>query len=194
MAHACEKFCNDNKLEISWEASPTIESVEVIVEKLSNSLKKNIENNGLNITLYDQSKIPPHPLHERYSQTLFYATADNYCDANNVGLTRESNAGRGPVDFKFNNGYSLNYLVEVKLTSNRDIVHAFEEQLPIYQQAENSSRAALLIIRVTNSATSIKRILTMEQNTRKEGKKVPRIFIIDGRLKPSASKAQTVQW
>jgi hypothetical protein len=38
--------------------------------------------------------------HESVAQRLFYGLADAYCEANDLDLSREANAGRGPVDFK----------------------------------------------------------------------------------------------
>lgn len=185
-----QAFCKSSPLQIPWTPTPTIGDLEVVIEKIVNQFKKNIEFNGLNIALYDHSVKPPEPLHERFSQTLFFATADNYCDANNIDLTRECNAGRGPVDFKFSKGYSLRYLIDVKLSSNKHLVQGFEEQLPTYQKAESTEHSAMLIIRVTKSDKSIKKILKLQHDAIAAGKRVPRIFIIDGLLKPSASHKQ----
>lgn len=56
--------------------------------------------------------------HESAAQLLFYGVADSYCAANNIDLSPESNAGRGPVDFKLSRGSTDKVIVEVKLTSN----------------------------------------------------------------------------
>jgi hypothetical protein len=184
-----QQYCDNDKLEISLQPIPTIDDIEDTVLQIINKFKKHIELNGLNIHLYNSEKKPPKPLHERFSQTLFYATADNYCDANNIGLTRESNAGRGPVDFKFNNG-RLNCIVEVKLSKSAYLVRGYTEQLSIYQKAENASRTIYVIIRVSQEINSIKTIQKLEKDVRATGQKVPRLIVIDGRLKPSASKKQ----
>lgn len=43
--------------------------------------------------------------HEHAVQLLFRGIAKHYCEANGVVLDPEVNLGRGPVDFKFSNGY-----------------------------------------------------------------------------------------
>jgi hypothetical protein len=37
---------------------------------------------------------------DRAAQLVFYGIADAYCSANNLDLSAEPNAGRGPVDFR----------------------------------------------------------------------------------------------
>jgi hypothetical protein len=78
-----------------------------------NGFKKNIEENKL--LLYREDG---RARHEVFAQRLFFAVADAYCDANNVDLSREVNAGNGPVDFKLSIGYKGRILVEVKKSSN----------------------------------------------------------------------------
>ncbi len=185
-----KKYCQLAPLQISWPKQPSIDDIESVIEKIVDQFKKNIEYNGLNIMLYRHDENPPTPLHERFSQTLLFATADSYCDANNIDLSRECNAGKGPVDFKFSKGYKLRYLVDVKLSSNTHIVQGFTEQLPIYEKAEDTKRSALVIIKVTKSDKSIKKILQLQHDAIQHGKRVPRIYVIDGTIKPSASKKQ----
>lgn len=77
---------------------------------------------------------------------LFYGIADAYCDANNIDLSRECNAGRGPVDFKLSRGAIDKVIVEVKLTSNNQLKHGVSKQVPIYMEQEKTYKAIYLII------------------------------------------------
>ncbi len=43
---------------------------------------------------------------EEAAQLAFRGIAQHYCQANNIVIDREVELGRGPVDFKFSNGYS----------------------------------------------------------------------------------------
>lgn len=43
--------------------------------------------------------------HEHAAQLVFRGIAQSYCRANNISIDAEVNLGRGPVDFKFSNGY-----------------------------------------------------------------------------------------
>ena len=60
------------------------------------------------------------------AERLFYAVADADREANNVDLNREPNAGNGRVDFKLSKGYTARVLVEVKKSSNSDLLNGFE--------------------------------------------------------------------
>lgn len=80
------------------------------------------------------------------SQLLFFGIACAYCYANNLDLSPEADAGRGPVDFKISMGASIKVLVEVKLTSNNQLAHGYEKQLPIYQKAEKSQKGIYLVL------------------------------------------------
>jgi hypothetical protein len=66
------------------------------------------------------------PQREVFAQRLFYATADTYCEANDVG----AKFGNRPVDFKLSTGYRGTLLVEVKKSDNPSLLHGFEVQLP----------------------------------------------------------------
>jgi hypothetical protein len=159
-----------------------------VVNKIIINFKKNIENNGLNEHLFvDKRKPKP----ERASQLLFYAIADAYCEANNLDLSREPNAGSGPVDFKVSGGYYKRVLVEMKLSSNSNIIRGFTDQLPAYEQSEESFASFYVIIKVTERSNSIVSLQKLYDQRIKEGKKTPEIIIIDGLIKPTASKRKT---
>lgn len=145
-----------------------------------------VEDNGLFQLFYDDSQ---NRKHERAAQLLFFGVADAYCEANNLELSREPNAGRGPVDFRVSKGYKARVNVEVKYSSNTSLLHGYTTQLPIYDRAEKTFHSIYLIIRTTESTATIDSLLELQKKDRASGKRVPDIIIVDGRYKPSASKA-----
>lgn len=104
-------------------------------------------------------------------------------------MNREPNAGRGPVDFKISNGYEARVNVEIKYTSN-NIKSGYEKQLPIYNAAERTQYSIFLIIKTTDSTKALDDLLKFRQSEVTSGKRAPEIFIVDGRINPSASKAK----
>jgi hypothetical protein len=119
---------------------------------------------------------------------LFFSLADVYCKANQIDISPETNSGGGAVDFKFSRGYQHRVLVEIKLSSNQQVVHGYRKQLPTYEQAEKTRRSAYVVVRVSDLQSRIKKVQKLHDKAIANGKKAPRLFVIDGRLKPSASK------
>jgi len=158
--------------------------VEDVVDKIIGQFKRNLEFNGLNQGLYVEGK----PRLERFSQLLFYAIADAYCEANDVDLNREPNAGNGPVDFKVSRGYSARVLVEIKLSSNSRLIKGYEKQLKAYEQAEATRSSYYVVVRVTRSEQGIKHLLERQQALIGDKTRFPKIVVIDATLKPSASR------
>jgi hypothetical protein len=162
-----------------------ISELRSVVEAIIKQFKKNMEENKLYEVLYDEKG---RLKHERFAQRLFYAVADSYCAANNVDLSREPDAGNGPVDFKLSTGYDTRILVEIKKSSNSSLLHGFETQLKAYQQSEGTDESIYLILKVSEAEYSINDVLAVRAKAVKEGKKVPEVYIIDATKKDSASK------
>lgn len=183
-----QKWATDHPFQFALSARPNIDELEGVVRQIVEQFKKNVEDNGLNECLYVKDRGLYKPRHERYSQLLFYSTADTYCKANNIDLSREPNAGNGPVDFKFSRGYELRILVEIKLSSSKKLVRGFAKQLPAYARSEDAKRTIYIILLVTRSEASIKAIRELIKKAEKEGREVPAVVVIDARIKPTASK------
>jgi hypothetical protein len=112
------------------------------VTKIVKQFKKLVEFNGLADSLFDEAD---RQRHEKFSQLLFFAVADSYCKANNLDLSREPNAGRGPVDFKLSQGQAR-VLDELKLSSNSKALDGLLAQLPEYAKAEESPYNILVLV------------------------------------------------
>lgn len=171
-------------LDLSEDAPVTAENILPVVRKICDHFRNLVEYNGLARVFWtDQRQVR----HERLAQLLFYAVAEAYCTANNLDLSPESNAGRGPVDFKLSRGNSAKVLVEVKWSKNSKLVHGFTTQLEEYAKAERTDSMILLVVQVRDSDKNIEAIKRLEAAAILAGKPVPEIKVVDGRMKASAS-------
>lgn len=162
----------------------SVDDIENITMSICAQFKKLVEHNGLNKLLYDEKK----PKHEPAAQLLFLGIADTYCKANDIDLSPETNKGRGAIDFKLSRGHNKKVLVEVKLSSNNNLEHGFDIQLPIYMSQEETQRAIYLIIDIghqKNIEKFIRKYDELDQTTKNKIKYI----VVDGTLKLSASIA-----
>ena len=135
--------------------------------------------------LYDSNG---EPKHESAAQLLFYGIADSYCDANDIDLTKEGNNGRGPVDFKLSRGAKDKVVVETKLTSNAQLRHGIEVQLPIYMEQERTRQAIYLIID-NGHPKALENFIIFYNELDQNIKGKVTYIIVDATPKLSASKA-----
>ena len=180
-----QEYAQEFPIALRLDVNPSLDDIQSVVRTIITQFRRNIEENGLNIHLYDGTGVP---LHERFSQRLFFAVADAYCKANNIDISPEANSGTGPVDFKFSRGYQFRVLAEIKLSSNQQVVHGFRKQLPTYEKSEKTNRSAYVVIRVDETKSRMQKVQRLYDKALADGKKVPELFIIDGRRKPTASK------
>jgi hypothetical protein len=174
----------EHPLDLKTIGPATAENILHLVRAICGHFRHLVEDCGLSRIFWtDDNKLR----HERLPQLLFFSVADCYCKANNIDLSPEVNSGRGPVDFKLSQGYAARVLVEIKWSKNTKLVHGFETQLEEYGKAEQTETSMLLVIRVTESEASIKRIQAIQTEAIRQGKRTPEISIIDGRMKDSAS-------
>jgi hypothetical protein len=99
----------------------------------------------------------------------------------------EVNNGRGPVDFKVSRGARDATLVEFKLASNSQLERNLENQVAIYEKANNSTQSYKVILLFTErEERTVKSVLRRLKAPAEAG-----IIVIDARQdnKPSASKA-----
>ncbi|MBZ5516680.1 MAG: hypothetical protein LAN62_17890 [Acidobacteriia bacterium] len=179
------EFAQRFPLKIEIKRPTTLSELRVVVDAIIEQFKRNVEENGLFEVLYDDRG---KPRRERFSQRLFYAIADSYCAANNVDISREPDAGSGPVDFKLASAYDARVLVEVKLSSHPRLMHGFETQLPTYQKSEGTEQSVYLIVRVPGSDRVVKNVLKLRDKKQADGQKVADVYVVDARPKKSASK------
>ncbi len=102
-------------------------------------------------------------------------------------VSREPNAGRGPVDFKVSYGSGDKSLIEFKLASNTSLKRNLQKQVDIYKMANRTRNAVTAIVCYTaKDQQKVARILWELKLQDDKG-----IVLIDARSdnKPSASKA-----
>ncbi len=118
------------------------------------------------------------PKREEAAQLLFFGIAEVYVRIAGLGVdvSREPHVGRGAVDFKVVSG-SARALVEVKLTSNSNLVRGYTEQLPAYGEAERTAELVYLV--------ALREVVA--ECTRKS-QQAPQLFEVDGTKRASASK------
>lgn len=107
--------------------------------------------------------------------------------ASPMDVNREVNNGRGPVDYKISYGNADKSLVEFKLARNKKLKTNLENQVQIYEQANDTDSSITVILYFTDGEfMRVKKILK-ELNI----DKAKNIVLIDGcsTNKPSASTA-----
>lgn len=161
-----------------------IGGVADIVKKIIEQFAFLIEKRALSKLLYYNNN----PRHEEVAQMLFFAVALSYCKANNLDITPEANTGTGEVDFKFSYGFDARVLVEIKLSTNPNVLKGYTKQLEAYKQSEETLEAFYVVIDVGRMGRKDKTLLAIKNKAVTANEKVSEITFIDGTLKPSASK------
>ena len=166
----------------------TKNGVRSIVEQIISQFKDLVENNSLYKLFYNDDKTRKK---EEAIQLLFYGIADKYCKDNDIDCSRETNSGRGPVDFKFSKGYKCKIAVEVKWSTN-DLDHGYDIQLPIYMKQENAELGYYIVVNAGTNDKKVNAFNAKYSNLDKETKDTKKYILIDGRYKESASIAKSI--
>jgi len=180
-----QKLAREAQLDLTLSLTPDLDEVYAVVLQICAHFKTLIEDNQLSQLLYDDGGLRKR---ESAAQLLFYGIASSYCKANNLDLSPEADSGRGPVDFKVSLGYNGRVLVELKLTSNKQLAHGFESQLPIYQTAEGGITKGIYLV-IDNGDISDGRRESFRRLVAAAGRNAPRVIMIDGHRRASASVA-----
>ena len=156
------------------------ETVKDIVLKICFKFKDLIENNALVKLLYEKDgKFRG----EKSVQLLFYGIADSYCDSFDVDISPELNSGRGNIDFKCSKGYKDRVIVEVKLTSNRQLIHGMKTQILEYAKAEKTNQLVYLVIDDLKNKEKIRKLYEEYNKMEKKSE----LIVINTEIKKSAS-------
>ncbi len=185
-AELSEKAVNDFPLNFaSLKLKPvTSENILHVTKTICEQYAKLIENNGWFEFLYDNAG---NLRNERFAQKLFYGIADQYCLANDLNLSREPNAGSGALDFKITKGYHAIVTVEIKYSSNTNLIKGYSIQLPTYNKAESANNSIYLVLQTTKTDNSIKQLQKINKTAKDKGERVPDVIIIDARPQKPAS-------
>ncbi len=168
---------------IRQPTAKNLDELERVVEQIVAHFQDLIEKNGLWYLLWHNGKAR----HEKAAQRLFFGIADAYCKANNLDISPETDSGAGPVDFKFSSGYDARVLVEIKLSTGK-VVSGYRTQLEVYKDAEKTMRAFYLVVDVGGMGEKLEKIFDIRNAWVSSGLRASRIEVVDGEMKPSASK------
>lgn len=122
---------------------------------------------------------------EKVVQRLIHLGAKYYVETNDMDISLEPDAGRGPVDFKFSRGEDIT-VVEVKLSSNPQYLHGYDVQVEEYAKAEETNQKIYVLIDVGNPGR-LKTIKEKHQARLDQGENPPELIIIDSTKKVAAS-------
>ena len=162
-----------------------LQSVTVIVDAIIGQFKHVIEDRDIWRQLYTDDLTPRF---EKSSQRLFFMSAHAYCEANDLDLTPEAETGRGPVDFKVSRGSADKILVEIKLSTNKQVVNGYDRQLRAYCDGEATRAARYVIIDVGQLGTKYKQVCAKRDAQLAATGNAPEVVLINGLPKRSASK------
>lgn len=171
-----------NPIELDKPQNKT-EAVQVVGSIITH-FKFLVEDKGLWKTLYHSGKRLP----ERYSQSLFFATAYSFCKANNLDVSPEVDTGTGLIDFKFSVGFSTRIVVEIKLSTNGKVVEGYTKQIARYNESEETSGGFYVIIDVGSMGRKDEYLIEEGNKARKEKVDPTTIVFVDALVQRSASK------
>jgi len=176
------KFPISIKKPSSASAPELIRITEEIISKFCDLVEKR----DLWRELYHDGK----PRLEKSAQRIFYAVAVAYCAANGIDITPEADTGRGPVDFKFSTGFDRRVLVEIKLSTNTNLLKGFTKQLEIYNEAEAPIAGYYVVLDVGHLRRKKKKLDLAALNHKVSGSGLSVVRYVNGLPKVSASKVK----
>lgn len=162
------------------------EEVYSMALAICKQFKHLIEHNRLSEMFFRKNRKPD----ETDWQLLLYTIADTYKTSQNldVSITREDNPGVGEIDFHLTRGSQANTVIEIKRSSNVDLLHGYRSQLAAYMKAERADSGIFIVILDKDNLEDIKNKLAEIQKDMKEnGEYIPEIIYVNGLRQPSAS-------
>lgn len=154
---------------------------------MCNQFKHLVEHNRISELFYRHNRTPD----ETDWQLLLYTVADTYKTAGKLDLsiTREDNPGIGEIDFHITKGAKANTVIEIKRSTNENLIHGYRTQLPAYMKAERAKSGIFMIIMEKNNIDEIKsKIAEVQKDMKNKGEYIPEIIYINGMHQQSASK------
>lgn len=162
------------------------------VEKLAREFQHAVEETDLWRALWDDGLVRPRP--EKIVQAIAGSMFAAHCRSADVDLTRESNLGRGPVDFKFSRGWEQRALLEVKLIPSTHFFTGASRQLPQYLRTERANVGVYLCVGYSDKDFTSERLNPVEDTLRHltaESGWDLRAIYVDAR--PSTKQSASVQ-
>lgn len=105
-----------------------------------------------------------------------------------MAITREDNPGVGEIDFHITKGSKANTVIEIKRSTNENLIHGYRTQLPAYMKAERAKTGIFMIIMEKDNIEEIKQKFTEVQKDMLDNDEyIPEIIYINGMKQYSAS-------
>ncbi|WP_312454951.1 hypothetical protein [Pseudescherichia sp.] len=185
-ARLSSSFSKEHPFDLSkFKRKLNIDDVENLVEEIINQFLDLVENKGLWKEMWTEEG---KNRKEKAAQRLLFAVAYSYCKANNLDISPEADGGNGPVDFKISQGFDAKVVVEIKLSTNNQLVHGFEKQLEIYKKADDTDRGFFVIMDVGFMRNKYRDLQIINTEFKKTNKRTSKIILIDANQRASASK------
>lgn len=163
------------------------QSVYQVACAILDQFKKLVEDNYMWKIFNRKGRKPDETDWQYYLMTV----ADTYIKASaaDVDVTRENNPGPGLLDFKFTRGSKGKTVVEIKRSSNQDLLHGYVSQLPDYYKAESAEFGIFLIIKESEAdLDKIESVFAHQGEMELKGEEAFLIIVVDAVPKSSASK------
>lgn len=164
-----------------------------VIDLVVTEFKRFIEQQGGWRLLWNDGNLKDKP--EEAAQLLFMGIARNYCKANNIVVDREVELGRGPVDFKFSNGYARRALLEIKKLHNGKFWNGLRYQLPSYLESDDCGHGWYVAVRYRNGGASkrwARDLPIIVRETAQRTRKNLRLRVLDATPKESASRIKSL--
>lgn len=148
-----------------------------------------VENTDAWRLLWDDAHSEHRP--EKIGQAIAGVMWRAQCKAANIDMNKETNVGRGPVDFKFSTGWTRKALIEMKYIGSSKFWSGAEKQLPQYMKSEELKFGVYLAIGFNDtdfSAERIKRVRDTCDALRADASYDIKLVLVDARPKQSASR------
>lgn len=164
-------FTAENKEPSSFQAAMAV----------INIFKDWVENNRG----WDEIQNAPQSKREKAVQRFMHLGAKYYIETNNLDISFEADGGRGPVDIKLSRGMDRT-LAEIKLSSNGQYLHGYQEQVEEYGRAERTRNLIYVFVDVGNPRR-LKTLQMLHVKNQNDGKPCPELVIINANPKKAAS-------
>lgn len=183
-AELLESIAASYPLSISRPQESSLDELYRVVRAIIDQFRHLVENMGLWKEFWSDGR--PRP--EKSAQRLFFATAYSYCKANDLDITPEAETGNGPVDFKFSKGFAFRVVVEIKLSTNGNLIIGYSNQLAAYRASQETTRAIYLVADLGNLGKKGQALLDIKNSESKDKHPAPEIDFVDASPKKPASK------
>lgn len=178
-----KEYANSHALE--YTPPTTQEELYALVKVIVNKFKHYVEM----VRGYEVLWAEGRPRAESVSQRVFAGIALPYCEIADIDISKETNLGAGPVDFKLSRGLSKRALIEVKLANNSKFWNGLSQQLPEYLHTEQITDGIFLV--VAYSQRDVRRYSTIQKmvNEVNQANSVNiETMMINAMYRPSASR------